>query len=294
MAKNEQFNFGESQNPDIGRTQIKYPLDPISGSAISKYLEGKNIKLESSQILISRTVTIDQNLDAVSLSIDTEATTANGIDILTPAQTTGNVINITPNALTTGRAISIVSNSSETDNRFLVFIHNDNTLAVGTRPLRVTQDATNAVASFRQNADSTNLDLHSESTGSPSLDFTVTKQTTGEILKIVSADSLTGGRIANFTSNSSTTNGRELIRIVNNNTLATGCVPLFIRQDAAKHAMGIGLGTLDVGFIDFTATADADATSAISTFTTSGAIAGHIQIEINGTSQWLAFLDDPS
>lgn len=47
-------------------------------------------------------------------------------------------------------------------------------------------------------------------------------------------------------------------------------------------------GTADEGFINFKATADADATSAISTLTTSGATTHHIQIEINGVTAWIA------
>jgi hypothetical protein len=46
--------------------------------------------------------------------------------------------------------------------------------------------------------------------------------------------------------------------------------------------------TVDEGFINFKATADADATSAISTLTTSGATTHHVQVEINGTKAWIA------
>ena len=53
-------------------------------------------------------------------------------------------------------------------------------------------------------------------------------------------------------------------------------------------------GTADEGFFNFKATADADATSAISTLTTSGAIQGHVQMEINGVKRWFAFLADPA
>jgi hypothetical protein len=47
-------------------------------------------------------------------------------------------------------------------------------------------------------------------------------------------------------------------------------------------------GTADAAFINFEATADADATSAISTLTTSGSTTHHIQIEINGVTAWIA------
>lgn len=53
--------------------------------------------------------------------------------------------------------------------------------------------------------------------------------------------------------------------------------------------------TEDAPFINFKATADADATSAISTNTTSGSTTHHIQIEINGTTAWFAAsTTDPS
>ena len=53
--------------------------------------------------------------------------------------------------------------------------------------------------------------------------------------------------------------------------------------------------TADTGFFDLEATADADATSAISTLTTSGATTGHIQILINGVTAWIAIsTTDPS
>ena len=47
-------------------------------------------------------------------------------------------------------------------------------------------------------------------------------------------------------------------------------------------------GTADEPFWNFKATADADATSAISTNTTSGATTHHVQIEINGVTAWIA------
>ena len=46
--------------------------------------------------------------------------------------------------------------------------------------------------------------------------------------------------------------------------------------------------TEDTGLINFRASADADATSAISTLTNSGATTHHIQVEINGVKAWIA------
>ena len=53
--------------------------------------------------------------------------------------------------------------------------------------------------------------------------------------------------------------------------------------------------TADEGFINFKATIDGDATSAISSLTTSGGVTHHIQFEINGTTFWIAgSTTDPS
>ena len=47
------------------------------------------------------------------------------------------------------------------------------------------------------------------------------------------------------------------------------------------------LTTEDEGFINFKSTIDADATSAISSNTTSGAVTHHIQVKLNGTTAWI-------
>lgn len=68
----------------------------------------------------------------------------------------------------------------------------------------------------------------------------------------------------------------------------------FKNINMAANTIKWGMASFDLPFFDFIGTADADTTSAISTHTTSGAIQGHIQIDINGTKRWLAFLADPS
>lgn len=52
--------------------------------------------------------------------------------------------------------------------------------------------------------------------------------------------------------------------------------------------VSISKSTEDAGLINFRATADSDATSAISTLTNSGATTHHIQVEINGEKAWIA------
>jgi len=63
----------------------------------------------------------------------------------------------------------------------------------------------------------------------------------------------------------------------------------------AGNKLTVDRTTEDAAFIDFNATADADTTSAISTLTTSGSTTHHIQVEINGTTAWIAAsTTDPS
>jgi len=63
----------------------------------------------------------------------------------------------------------------------------------------------------------------------------------------------------------------------------------------ANQLVSLDKTTQDAAFINFKATADGDATSAISTNTTSGSTTHHIQIEINGTTAWIAAsTTDPS
>jgi len=72
----------------------------------------------------------------------------------------------------------------------------------------------------------------------------------------------------------------------------TGTVRNF---EFSEAEIKLNQGTNDAPFFNFTASADADATSAISTLTTSGSVTHHIQFEINGTTFWIAgSTTDPS
>lgn len=249
---------------------------------------------------VAGTITIDQNSDAISLDIDSEATTADVINIAPTVLTTGNVIDIADaDALTTGSIANFISNSADTGTRTLQQITNNNTLATGTTCLTLQQDANQRAFLLDQNGNGAALVIDSEATSSPTVSIVGATTTTANIIDIASSDSLTTGRMLSLASNSASTGTRFLAFIRNNNTLATGTTTLYVQQNAAQRALFIdqnALGpclemdvtTLDTGFLNFVASADADATSAISTFTTSGATTHHIQCEINGTTFWIA------
>jgi hypothetical protein len=87
-------------------------------------------------------ITVNQDVDGISIDIDSEATTADVINIAPTTLTTGNVIDVADaNSLTTGSIMNAVSNSSSNAVRTLVQITNDNTAATETVPLTIQQDA---------------------------------------------------------------------------------------------------------------------------------------------------------
>lgn len=144
-----------------------------------------------------------------------------------------------------------------------------------------------------QDGNGSAITIDSESTTANIIDISSPQTTTGNVLDILAADSLTTGRMARFSSNSSDTSNRDLVEIRNDNTAAVGARCVGIIQDAAVEVIHITQNAAS-SFVDYRGTPAANTTDPISTLTTSGAIQGHIQVEINGTKRWLAFLADPS
>jgi|ETNvirnome_2_300_1030623.scaffolds.fasta_scaffold00499_5 hypothetical protein len=94
-----------------------------------------------------RALFIDMNGNRPAIKIDCAGTTDYGcaIDIEGPATTSGNVMRIiNADNLTTGRLLQMSSNSSDSSNRFLVGVHNQNASSTGTKCFRVQQESTGA------------------------------------------------------------------------------------------------------------------------------------------------------
>ena len=86
---------------------------------------------------------IDQDGNASGIHIDTEATTAPALYVLSPKHTTGNVIQVFgANDLTTGTCLALHSDGADTSTRNLAYIINDNANATGTTALKVVNDST--------------------------------------------------------------------------------------------------------------------------------------------------------
>jgi hypothetical protein len=96
-------------------------------------------------ILNDATLSIDQDDDANSIYIDSEATSANVMRFNDPATTTGTVFMIHgANALTTGKIAQFYSGSSDNSTRSLVDITNDHTSADNAVCLFIQQDGADA------------------------------------------------------------------------------------------------------------------------------------------------------
>jgi len=76
------------------------------------------------------------------------------------------------------------------------------------------------------------LQLDADATTTNAFQIEADTVTTGNVIDVANADALTTGSIADFVSNSSDAGTRNLVTIHNDNTAATGTVPLYINQDA--------------------------------------------------------------
>jgi hypothetical protein len=206
---------------------------------------------------------IDQNGNGVALNIDSEATTANGL-------------NLSLDTLTTGLGMYVLSDSADVSTRSLVRVTNDNTLATGTTPLEVIQDAAKTAVLLDQNADAISLTIDSEATTANIIDITGATTTTGRIIDITGADALTTGNMIRLLSDSASSSARQLLRIENDNTGSTGTIPLYIKQDAAWYGVQIEqIGDHTALRIDSSAP-----TSSVLNFGTTSTTTGYI-IDVN-------------
>jgi hypothetical protein len=183
---------------------------------------------EDDLVLNDARLFVDQDVATVdSIVVDTEATSAHGLTIAGDALTTGSagVFSTSSTALAstaTGGLVEI-SSTGDTDTNVnnLVFIKNDHADSSVTTCLFIDQDA-----NYR------GITIDSEATSKPNLIFLAPAMTTGQIIEVNDANSLTSGGIAYFFSNSpDNTSSRNLVSIVNENDAADKAVCLMIQQD---------------------------------------------------------------
>lgn len=252
--------------------------------------------------LTAGTITIDQNANATALTIDTEATTANAVDINGNTLTTGKLIDMSDlDAITTGKAIHIDATGVTQTSGILVHVDSAGTAITGAGRLFLSDHTgvtttSGVLNEFKTaaNDESVLLELDAASlTTGVILDVIGTALTTGTGVDVGGLDALTTGTAINVVSNSSDTGTRSLVKVVNDNTAATGATGLTVQQDADLAAIAItGVTTTGIDFTAlgntdriFNATAGTGSTAAPQT----NAPTGFIKIAVAGTDQWIPY-----
>ena len=207
--------------------------DSTSKGNMLFYTNGGSGVTERMRIKSTGEVFINQDNNNTSINIDSEATTEPVIQVDTPQSTTHPIINLTNlDSLTTGGGLRISSNSSDNTARSLLFVENDHASASGTTVANFKNDSTGYGLFVDQNGEGNAIGIDSESTGENVLAFVTPATTTATVVGAVNANSLTSGRVAYFHSDSTSNTGRELVTIQNDNSSATGAIPLAVKQDA--------------------------------------------------------------
>ena len=166
---------------------------------------------------------IQQDADEEAINI---SSTGTGIDMtaagtglnISSTSTTGDVIDVAADSLTTGHLMELTSNSSDTTSRQLIRLENQNSAAIGTMGIYISQAANNE-------------SLYINSTGT----------TTNDVM-FVSGNNLTTGGLASFDSDSSDTSTRNVFEIINDNAAADSATALYIQQDGDEDALNIVAG----------------------------------------------------
>lgn len=242
-----------------------------AAKAVSDFVAGNNISASDMNTLI------DDIIDMLTQSIskDGQTTISDGLVFDGANVTSGNMLGLTNSGATfSGRILYAYSNSVSTSSHNLVEVVNDNTAATGAVCLRIQQDSTDYA-----------LDI--ADTASSGVAVRVVGASTGGTASIQN-DALTSGSLWYLYSTSTSTSQRFLLDVVQASSAATEAHCARFNQSSAAAAIQLQKGTTDGGMINFSATADGDTTSAISTLTTSGSTTHHIQVEINGTKAWIA------
>jgi hypothetical protein len=120
------------------------------------------------------------------------------------------------------------------------------------------------------------------------LDVSGASVTTGTLLDISDANALTTGTAINVVSNSTSTGTRSLVRVVNDNTAATGTTPLYVQQDAVTSTnfkLLLTLGTFSIYTSDQT-TPNGALSATEGSICLNASATGQIAYNNNGTTGW--------
>lgn len=108
-------------------------------------------------------------------------------------------------------------------------------------PLRIQTSANNTGTSLLFDNDNNNItiDIDSEQTTTDVVNISAAVLTTGNVIDIPDADTLSTGKILNLVSNSASTSTRTLVQLTNDNTAATGVTLFGLLQDSTGTSFSI-------------------------------------------------------
>jgi hypothetical protein len=187
-------------------------------------------------------ITIDQNYNQTALEIDAENTDAVGVDMVFGSMTSGYGVRIRSGsadaALTTGTLLDVYSKDSDNSSRNLMRIVNDEGNATGTNCLKIHNDAASTDLFLDHNGgDGASIYIDSETVSDSIIYFADPVLTEGFGIRMANMDSLTTGGAILIESDSSSTGSRSLLKIINDNTSATGTTVINIQQDSTGPAI---------------------------------------------------------
>ena len=193
-------------------------------------------------ILNDATLSIDQDDDAHSIYIDSEATSAHTISIQAPALTTAYGISMYDmDDLTSGGGLYVHSNSSNTGSRKLLHAVNENSSATGTTVLHIQQQAGCEAVVIDQDGNSNAIYVDGENTTTPAVNIVCDVLTNGEGLRVYS--------------NSGDNSNRNLVEIINDHASADNTRGLYIQNDGALYGIEMA-GGCGIRFDSTVASAD--------------------------------------
>jgi len=180
------------------------------------------------------------NPAARALRIDSEQTTGTVVEVDAQRVTTGTAMTVSASDMTTGTGLEIGFDSRTTGTGMNVKDTHTSDDAGTLMLIQQYGDRAGSAASIgvdidfntTSNANARAFRIDSEQTTGVVAEIDANKITTGTALDISGVDDLITGTIANLHSNSGDTGNRDLVKIMNDNTAATGARLLHIKNDA--------------------------------------------------------------
>ena len=218
-----------------GATSASYTVTwPVAQGAASTFLQNDGAGVLTWVVGVGGN-TLDAAYDQGGAGAGRTITVDTGAVLLAGATTTADVFQITDATLTTNSALSITSTSTSTAGRNLTEVFNNSASASNTVTMFLLQAADANCLFVDQNGDAAALVIDTEATTAAAIFINSPQQTTGDILALTNADSLTTGGIANLSSASASSSARDLLDIFNSNVLATGATVMRLRQASSNQ-----------------------------------------------------------